>query len=83
MLFATVETIVSPTEVILRTLRYLGFPGSSNDKVSACNAGDLGSIPGVGRSLEEGNGLPTPVFWPGGLHGLYNPWGHKEADTTE
>ena len=27
--------------------------------------------------------LPTPVFWPGELHGLYNPWGYKEADTTE
>ena len=27
--------------------------------------------------------LPTPVFWPGELHGLYSPWGHKESDTTE
>ena len=27
--------------------------------------------------------LPTPVFWPGELHGLYGPWGHKESDTTE
>ena len=27
--------------------------------------------------------LPTPVFWPGEFHGLYNPWGHKEPDTTE
>ena len=27
--------------------------------------------------------LPTPVFWPGGFHGLYNPRGHKESDTTE
>ena len=27
--------------------------------------------------------LPTPVFWPGELHGLYNPWGHKESDMTE
>ena len=26
--------------------------------------------------------LPTPVFWPGELHGL-SPWGHKESDTTE
>ena len=58
MLFATVETIVSPTEVMLKTLRYLGFPGSSNDKVSACNAGDLGSIPASGRFPGEGNGNP-------------------------
>ena len=27
--------------------------------------------------------LPTPVFWPGEFHGLYNPWGCKESDTTK
>ena len=27
----------------------------------------------------EGNGLPTPVFWPGEFYGLYSPWGHKET----
>ena len=37
---------------------YLGFPGGSEVKVSACNAGDLGSIPGSGRSSGEGNGNP-------------------------
>ena len=37
---------------------YLGFPGGSEDKASACNAGDLGSIPGLGRSPGEGNGNP-------------------------
>ena len=36
----------------------VGFPGSSAGKESACNAGDLGSIPGLGRSLEEGKGYP-------------------------
>ena len=35
-----------------------GFPLSSVDKLSACNAGDLGSIPGSGRSPGEGNGNP-------------------------
>ena len=25
----------------------------------------------------------TPVFWPGEFHGLYDPWGHREADMTE
>ena len=34
------------------------FPHSSAGKESACNAGDLGSIPGLGRSLGEGNGYP-------------------------
>ena len=44
---------------------YRGFPGSSDGKDSACNAGDPGSIPGSGRSPAEGTRLPTPVFWPG------------------
>ena len=35
-----------------------GFPGGSAGKESACSAGDLGSIPGLGRSPEEGNGCP-------------------------
>jgi len=33
----------------------MGFPGGSGGKESTCNAGDLGSIPGLGRSLVEGN----------------------------
>ena len=36
----------------------LGFPGGSADKESACNAGGLGLIPGLGRSLAERNGYP-------------------------
>ena len=35
-----------------------GFPGGSDSKVSVCNAGDLGSIPGLGRSPEEGDDSP-------------------------
>ena len=35
-----------------------GFPGGSDDQASACNVGDLGSIPGAGRSPGEGNGNP-------------------------
>ena len=35
-----------------------GFPGGSDSKASTCNAGDLGLIPGLGRSPEEGNGNP-------------------------
>ena len=38
--------------------RNWGFPGGSEVKVSACNAGDVGSIPGWGRSPGEGNGNP-------------------------
>ena len=35
-----------------------GFPGGSDGKESACKAGDPGSIPGLGRSIGEGNGNP-------------------------
>ena len=60
----------------------LGFPGGSAGKESTCNTGDLGSIPGLGRSPGEGR-LPTPVFWPGEFYEVYSPWGHKELDMTE
>ena len=36
----------------------MGSPGGSDGKESACNAGDLGSIPGLGRSPGEGNSCP-------------------------
>ena len=59
----------------------MGFPGDSVGKESACSVGDLGSIPGLGRSPGEGSGYP--VFWPGEFRGLCSPWGPKELDTTE
>ena len=61
---------------------FLGFSDSFVGKESACNAGDLGSIPGFGRPLEKVKAT-TSVFWPGEFDGLYSPWGHKELDTTE
>ena len=39
----------------------VSFPGGSDGKASACNAGDLGSIPGLGRCPGEGNGNPLQV----------------------
>ena len=36
----------------------MGFPVGSDGKASACNAGDLGSVPGLGRSPGKGNGYP-------------------------
>ena len=35
-----------------------GFPGGSDSKESVCNAGNQGSIPGLGRSPGDGNGYP-------------------------
>ena len=56
--------------------------GGSAGKESACNAGDLGSVAGLGKPPAEGKGYPL-LFWPGEFHGLYCPWGCKESDTTE
>ena len=65
-----------------------GFPGGSEVKASACNEGDLGSIPGSGRSPGEGNGNPLQYSclenpmdggaWWATVHGVT-----KESDTTE
>ena len=48
------------TDICYKELVYMvmGFPGGSEVTVSACNAGDPGSIPGLGRSPGEGNGNP-------------------------
>ena len=47
-----------PTDVTLRFAKAPGFPGGSEVKASAHNAGGLGLIPGLGRSPGEGNGNP-------------------------
>ena len=66
----------------------LGFPGGSDGKESACNSGDLGSIPGLGRSLEEGHGNPLQYSCLENPHGQrslagYSQWGLKKSDMTE
>ena len=65
------------------TFANVGFPDSSVGKESASNAGDPGSTPGFGKIPWRRERLPTPVFWPGELHGLYSPWCYKESDVTE
>ena len=71
----------------------MGLPQWLSGKESACSAGDsgdMGSIPGPGRSPGEGNS--TPVFLPGESHAQrslvghrslvgYSPWDLKESDT--
>ena len=64
-----------------------GFPGGSYDKESACNAGDMGSIPGSERSLEKGMATRFSVLvwripWTDEPDGLQS-WGLKESDMTE
>ena len=50
--------------IYMQSTSYIrGFPDSSVDKKSACNAGDPGSIPGSGRSPGEGIGYPLQYSW--------------------
>ena len=49
---------------IYPSLSKLDFPGGSDGKASACNAGNLGLIPGWGRSSGEGNGNPLQYSCP-------------------
>ena len=55
-----------------------------NSPLSTCNVGDLGSIPGSGRSPGEGNGNPLQhSCLENPMDGGASPWGPKEWDTTE
>ena len=67
---------------------FLGFPGSSIGKESACNAGDLGLIPRLGRSPGGEHGNPFKYSCLENPHGPrslvgYSPWSIKESDMTE
>ena len=66
----------------------MDFPSSSAGKESTCIVGDLGSIPGLGRSPRGGHDNPLQYSClenPDGQWSLagYSPWGHKESDMTE
>ena len=57
------QNVVSTEMEYYSALRRKGFPGSSVGKESACNVGDRGSIPGLGRSHGEGIGYPLQCSW--------------------
>ena len=77
-MFATFEVVMYIQE---------GFPGGSDGKASACNAGDTGSS--LRQEDPRGKDMaPTPVSLPGESHRHrsltgYSPWGHKELDLIE
>ena len=70
----------------MHLITIMGFPGSSDGKASAYNTGDLGSIPGSGRSPGEGNGNPLQHTclensmdrgsWQATVHGVTKRVGH-------
>ena len=62
------------------------YAGVSDGKESTCNAGDLNSAPGSGRSPAGGNGYPLQYSYlenPKDRGAWQGPLGHKESDTTE
>ena len=69
------------SDLATATDREEGFPCGSAGKESACNVGDLGSVPGLGRSPGEGKGYP--LQYSGLENSMDSPWGHKESDMTE
>ena len=71
-----------------RSLNLGGFPAGWGGKESACNAGELDSIPGLGRSPGGGHGNPLQCSCLKNPHGQrnlegYRPWSHKESDTAK
>ena len=76
-------------KIVYLEIVYVGFPGSSNGKESACNAGDQGSIPGISREHPLEKGMAThssTLAWKiprtEGLAGC-SPWGLTGSDMTE
>ena len=72
---------------VIKMLTPWNFPGGSEVKASASKVGDLGLIPGSGRSLGGGNGSPLQDSClenprDGGLPS-YSPWSFKDSDMTE
>ena len=78
-----------PRETLINPI--LDIHGGSDDKESACNEGDPGLIPELGRSPGEGNGYPLRYSClensmdRGAWRAIagYSPWGHKGSDKTE
>ena len=72
----------------IRKNKLLSFPESSDGKESACNAGELSLIPGMGRSPGDGHGHPLQYSCLENPHGQRSlagnsPWGCRESDMTE
>ena len=81
-------SIVIPLHPSLEALHFNNSPGGSAGKESAFNAGDLGSIPGLGRSPGEGKGYPLQCSclqnsMDRGAWWATSPWACKELDAAE
>ena len=81
--FKLSRIIISSAYYYLLLLLTMGFPGGSDGKESTCNAGDLSSIPVLGKSPGEGNGFPLQYsglensmdrVWQTTVHGVAKSW---------
>ena len=85
---SSLERPIFPPHIFRSLVEGLGFPGGSDGKESACNAGDLDSIPGLGRSPGRGYGNPLQYSClenPQGQRSLagYSVSDRKESGRTE
>ena len=79
---------VAQSRTWLKWLSSSSSSSGSDGKESACNEGDLDSIPGLEISPGKGNGYPLQYSYLKNPHGQkslvgYSPWSHKESDMTE
>ena len=80
---------VSSASSVFSFTYLLDFPGGLDGKASGYNAGDLGSIPGLGRSPAEGNGNPLQYSWMKNTmdreawRATYSSQGRKESNTAK
>ena len=82
------ENYINIHNKLFKISNILGFQGGSDGKEFACNAGDLNSVPALGRSPGGWNDNPLQYSCLENPHGQrslvgYSSWGHKESDTTE
>ena len=86
--FLGLESVLSLSDCLTLIVLWRGFPCGSPGKESTCNVGDLGSIPGLGKSPEGGHDNPLQYSCLENPHGQrslasYSPWGRKELDTIK
>ena len=84
--FSNPNMTTGKTIALMSTYAFISFPGGSEVKASASNVGNLGLIPGLGRSPGEGNGNPLQCSCLENSKDrgqACSPWGHKESDTTK
>ena len=88
MLYNVVLAVIIVLTYLKAVISFLDFPGGSAGKEPACNVGDLGSIPRLGRSPEGGHGNLLQYSCLENPHGQRSlagcsPWGGKESGMTE